>query len=497
MSSHLPPRERPSKSRLAGIARRAMIDRGLEPEFAPAALAELRAVAAAPLPSNGARDLRGLPWCSIDNDDSLDLDQLTVMDERTPGAPRVLVAVADVDALVRKGSALDEHAAHNTTSVYTAAGIFPMLPEKLSTNLTSLNENEDRLALVIDMAIGADGALEDAHVCLGLVRNQAKLAYNGVAAWLDGQPPEPKLQARLDSLATLGDQLRAQDRIAQSMRRTRQRQGALSLRTPEARPVFEGDTVSDLRTEVPNRAKELIEEFMVAANGAVARFLEGKGFPSVRRVLRSPERWERIRELAAGLGEHLPETADAKALEQFLQKRCKEDPERFPDLSLSVVKLLGRGEYVVERRGQSAPGHFGLAVRDYAHSTAPNRRFPDLLTQRLVKAALGLLAVPYSDAELEELARHCTEQENNAAKVERRVRKSAAALLLAHRIGERFDAMITGASPQDTWVRIERPAVEGRLAHSRRGLDVGDRVRVRLVHTDVERGYVDFELEDR
>jgi exoribonuclease-2 len=261
--------------------------------------------------------------------------------------------------------------------------------------------------------------------------------------------------------------------------------------------VFEGDTVSDLRTEVPNRAKELIEEFMVAANGAVARFLEGKGFPSVRRVLRSPERWERIRELAASLGEHLPEAADSQALEQFLQKRCREDPERFPDLSLSVVKLLGRGEYVVEKRGQSAPGHFGLAVRDYAHSTAPNRRFPDLLTQRLVKAALASRAVPYSDAELEELARHCTEQENNAAKVERRVRKSAAALLLAHRIGERFDAMITGTSAQDTWVRIERPAVEGRLAHSRRGLDVGDRVRVRLVHTDVERGYVDFELEDR
>jgi VacB/RNase II family 3'-5' exoribonuclease len=482
-----------SRTRLAAIARRAMIDRGLEPDFSPAALAEVRALGVAPEHPESVRDLRKLPWCSIDNDDSRDLDQLSVAEPASDGATILRVAVADVDALVKKGSAVDAHAATNTTSVYTAAGIFPMLPEKLSTDLTSLNENEDRAAVIVEMTVGADGSVGAADVHRALVRNHAKLAYNAVAAWLDGGEPDPGLGKALAAVPELADQLRSQDRLAQAMRGLRHERGALSLRTPEARPVFEGDALADLRTDVPNRAKELIEEFMVAANGVVARFLEARGFASVRRVLRSPERWERIRELAAAHGERLPEAPGAAALEAFLMKRRDADPDRFADLSLSIVKLLGRGEYALERPGELHEGHFGLSTTDYAHSTAPNRRFPDLLTQRLVKAALAGVAAPYGDEQLRKLAEHCTEQENNASKVERRVRKSAAALLLASRIGERFDAIVTGANEKDTWVRIDRPAVEGRLSEGAEGLDVGDRIRVQLTHTDVERGFVDFE----
>jgi VacB/RNase II family 3'-5' exoribonuclease len=482
----------PHKNRLAGIARRAMIDRGLEPEFPPAALAELNGLREPAHSAEGVRDLRTLPWCSIDNDDSRDLDQLSVAGHSKSGAAAIFVAVADVDALVKKGTAIDAHAGTNTTSVYTAAGIFPMLPEKLSTDLTSLNQEEDRLALVIEMEVGADGRVGASDVYRAWVRNHAKLAYNAVAAWLDGEPAPPPMQALLGAVPGLGEQLHTQDRAAQAMKGLRHEHGALSLRTSEARPVFVGDAISDLRAETPNRAKELIEEFMVSANGVVARFLEGRGLASVRRVLRSPERWERIRELAAGLGERLPPAPDAAALEGFLMSRREADPERFPDLSLSVVKLLGRGEYAIERRGEKAEGHFGLSVTDYAHSTAPNRRFPDLVTQRLVKAALAGQPSPYSDTELEVIARRCTEQENNAAKVERRVRKSAAALLLASRVGERFDAIVTGASQKDTWVRISHPAVEGRLSRGAEGADVGDHLRVQLIHTDVERGFVDF-----
>jgi exoribonuclease-2 len=480
----------PSKGVLKAIARRAMLARGLLPDFSPDVRSQTAAIArAAAVPEPALRDLRQLPWASIDNDDSRDLDQLSVAEPLGDGAAKILVAVADVDGLVKKGSPIDGHARTNTTSVYTAADVFPMLPEELSTDLTSLGEGQDRPAIVIEMVVRPDGALSQFDVYRAAVRNRAKLAYDAVAAWLDGAAPAPQ---RVSAVAGMEQQLRIQDRVAQTMRAVRHRHGALRLETIEARAVFDGDVISDLKPDEKNRAKELIEDFMIAANGAIAKTLEAKGFPSLRRVLRSPERWERMVALAAGLGERLPPEPSAPALEGFLARRRSADPARFPDLSLSVVKLLGAGEYVLELPGQPAEGHFGLAVRDYTHSTAPNRRFPDLVTHRLLKAALAGLPAPYTSQELAALASHCTEQENNAAKVERQVRKSAAALLLAPRIGERFDAIVTGASPKGTWVRTSHPAVEGKVVRGFDGLDVGDRVRVELVHTDVERGFIDF-----
>jgi VacB/RNase II family 3'-5' exoribonuclease len=467
-----------------------MVERGLLPDFPPAALAEIAALRG-PASEKGANvlDLRGLPWCSIDNDDSRDLDQLTVAEPLLDGRVRLRVAVADVDATVKPGSAVDGHARANTTSVYTAAQVFPMLPERLSTDLTSLNEGQERLAVVAEMTVGKDGAVVGSEVFRAVVVNHARLTYDKVAAWLEGGTAPPPLTA----VHGLDAQLRLQDGAAQAMRELRHQRGALSIETMEARPVFEGDEILDLRADEKNRAKALIEDFMIAANGVTARFLEGKRLPSLRRVLRSPERWDRIVALASERGQRLPDEPDAAALEAFLRERRRMDPLRFPDLSLAVVKLLGSGEYVVESGGGRTPGHFGLAVKDYGHSTAPNRRFPDLVTQRLLKAALRDEASPYGEDELRALARHCTVQEDNAAKVERQVRKSAAALLLAHRIGERFDGIVTGASEKGTWVRIFRPPVEGKVVRGEKGLDVGDPARVRLVRTDVERGFIDFE----
>jgi VacB/RNase II family 3'-5' exoribonuclease len=467
-----------------------MRERGFLPDFSAAVLTETNAIARAAAESGpSVRDLRGLLWASIDNDDSRDLDQLSVAVPLTGGAVKILVAVADVDAVVKQGSALNDHAQTNTTSVYTAAEIFPMLPERLSTDLTSLGEGQKRLAIVTEMAVGSDGVVQQSDLYRAIVFNRAKLAYNSVAAWLDGTAPAPE---KVSAVPGLDQQLRIQDRVAQAMKELRHQHGALSLETIEARAVFDGDELADLRADDKNRAKELIEDFMIAANGVTARYLEQKGLPSLRRVLRSPERWERIVELASSVGERLPPEPSAQALDEFLRKRRLADPLRFPDLSLSVVKLLGRGEYVVELPGREAPGHFGLAVKDYTHSTAPNRRFPDLITQRLLKAALAGQPQPYSLEELNTLAGHCTEREDNATKVERQVGKSAAALLLESRIGDRFDAIVTGASVKGTWVRIVHPAAEGRIVRGDAGLDVGQRVRVELVRTDVERGFVDF-----
>ena len=435
------------------------------------------------------RDVRDRLWASIDNDDSRDLDQLTVAEALAGGRVRILVAVADVDALVRKGSALDGHASHNTTSVYTPAAIFPMLPEALSTDLTSLNEDQDRIAVVADMVFEADGSLATSDLYRARVRNHGKLAYRSVAAWLDGQGTAPP---RIVEIPGLDENLRLQDSVAQRLVELRHRHGALSLETIEPKAVFDGDVLSDLDLDRKNRATQLIEDFMIAANGVTATYLESKKFPSLRRVLRSPERWDRIAQLASGFGDRLPNQPDAMALEAFLARRRQADPEKFPDLSLAVVKLIGRGEYALDLPGGEPPGHFGLAVKDYTHSTAPNRRFPDLITQRLLKAALAGAPLPYTIPELAELAKHCTDQEDAATKVERRVRKSAAALLLSGRIGERFDAIVTGASDKGTWVRLFQPPTEGRLERGFQGLDVGDHVRVKLVHTDVERGFIDF-----
>jgi VacB/RNase II family 3'-5' exoribonuclease len=374
------------------IARRVMLERGLLPDFSPEALGELNRI-------NGpggkavepARDMRDLPWASIDNDDSLDLDQITVAEEMQGGVVRVLVAIADVDALVKKGSALDDHARHNTASVYTGAKTFPMLPEKLSNDLTSLKFDEDRPVIVIEMAVDGDGSLRSSDVYGAMVRNHAKLAYNSVAAWLEdeGHPPEAIVRVR-----DLEANLLIQDRVARALKEFRHEYGALDLDTIQARPVFAGEQILDLERESRNRAKEIIEDFMIAANGVVARFLEARKYPSLRRVVRRPKRWGRIVSLASDFGYHLPEEPDSRGLSKFLAKQRAADPVAFPDLSLSVIKLLGAGEYVVEYPGQEPPGHFGLAVRDYTHSTAPNRRFPDLVTQRILKAALGDLPAP-------------------------------------------------------------------------------------------------------
>ena len=483
-------RSRPSdRDALAAIARKAMVERGLEPDFAPAVCKELEAINGPAVVTDDVRDLSDRLWASIDNDDSRDLDQLTVAEPLPGGQARILVAVADVDALVHKGSALDAHASRNTTSIYTPAAIFPMLPERLSTDLTSLNEDQDRIAMVADIVFTGDGSPVSSEIYRARVHNRAKLAYRGVAAWLTGEGPAPR---RIDETAGLDANLRLQDSVAQRLVDLRHRHGALSLESIEPRAVFDGDSISDLDLDPPNRARQLIEDFMIAANGATAGFLKSKRLPSLRRVLRSPERWNRIVGLAAGFGERLPDAPDGVALEAFLTKRRAAGPEKFPDLSLAVVKLIGRGEYALSLPGGDPPGHFGLAVKDYAHSTAPNRRFPDLITQRLLKTALASGPLPYTIAELTELAQHCTEQEDAASKVERQVRKSAAALLLSRRIGETFDAIVTGASAKGTWVRVFHPPIEGRLDRGFMGLDVGDRVTVKLIHTDFERGFIDF-----
>jgi exoribonuclease-2 len=480
----------PNGTDLKSIARRAMLEHGLEPDFPAAATLQLQSISV-PAMEHGPqiRDQRSLLWCSIDNDDSRDLDQLSVAVPLAAGAVRILVAIADVAATIAPGTPLDAHARQNTTSVYTAAQIFPMLPERLSTDLTSLAAGQERLSVVIDMTIAADGTVTASEVYRAVVVNRAKLAYDSVAAWLDGKAPPPSAVA---AVAGMDQQLRIQDRVAQALQGVRRAAGALALTTLEAQAVYDGAVLIDLKPDENNRAKDLIAFFMVAANGVVARFLEQHRSSSLRRVLRQPERWDRIVALARGLGETLPAAPDAPALNAFLMRRQQAAPAQFPDLSLAIVKLLGAGAYVLKRAGQPAEGHFGLAVDDYTHATAPNRRYPDVITQRLLKAALVGQPAPYGDDELRALGTHCTEQEGNAAKVERQVRKSAAALLLQNRIGQQFDGMVTGASEKGTWVRILQPLAEGRVVQGFQGLDVGDQVRVRLLRTDVQRGFIDF-----
>ncbi|MHB1347200.1 MAG: RNB domain-containing ribonuclease [Candidatus Humimicrobiaceae bacterium] len=482
--------ERQHRQILKKIAQRVMVERGLIPEYPAQVLNQLEGIKE---PAKGIEesvlDLRNLIWCSIDNDDSLDLDQLTVAEVNQDGSSKLFIAIADVDAVVKKQSAIDDYARQNTTSVYTVARTFAMLPEKLSTDLTSLNYNSDRLAIVIEMLISPDGLLQSSDIYRGLVRNKAKLAYDSVADWLDGKGPMPKI---ISSVEGLEENLRFQDSLARKLKLLRHMNGALDLETIEARPVFIGDELKDLQPEISNRAKNIIEDFMIAANGVTARYLESRLFPSFRRVVQTPKRWDRIVELAAEWGSTLPEFPDSKALEQFLVAAKAADPLRFPDLSLSIIKLLGQGEYIAQFEGESVSGHFGLAVKDYAHSTAPNRRFPDLITQRLLKAALMEKASPYSNEELEELAQQCTKQEDEAKKVERQVLKSAAAILLKPRIGEQFDGIVTGASEKGTWVRLMHLPVEGKLRGGFEGIEVGQKLTVRLVSTDIERGFIDF-----
>ena len=473
---------------LQNVAREAMRARGFDPDFPTAVLEEVQQLAQPPAPP-ARRDLRDLPWTSIDNDDSRDLDQLTVAEAISPGHTRIRVAIADVDVLVHRGSAIDQRAALHTTSVYTAAAVFPMLPERLSTDLTSLDPGQDRAALVVEFTVRDDGAVTAEAIVQALVRNHAQLAYNSVGEWFDGHAPAPPQVLARRGLA---DNLRLQESASQALRRQRHERGALTLQTRESRAVFQGDTLQAVTEDHPNRAKDLIEEFMIAANAATAATFVERRVPSLRRAVRVPKRWDRIIALAAGTGTPLPATPDSESLSAWLRVRQAADPEGFADLSLSVIKLIGRGEYVVQDPDAPAVGHFGLAVQEYTHATAPNRRFADLVTQRLLKASLQGQPPPYAENELEAIAAQCNDRATAAEKVERQVQKSAAALLLAARVGERFEALVTGVNKTGTWVRLKEPAVEGRLEVGFDNLDVGDRVSVRLLRTDVRRGFLDF-----
>ncbi len=473
------------------IAVEAMRERGLLPAFTPQALQEAEAARhSGPERAGDIRDLRQLPWFSIDNDDTRDLDQLNVGEPLAGGAVRLLVAVADVDAMVRAGGAIDAHAGENTTSVYTAAGVFPMLPELLSTDLTSLHEGQERLAVVVDMVVQADGTVSASAIYRAAVLNRAKLTYDAVSDWLDGRGAAP---VQVQAVPALEGQVRLHDAAAVQLRQWRQDRGALNVKTVSSRPVFDAGRLVDMRPDEKNRAKDLIADLMIAANTATARFLAEQGFPSLRRFLQSPRRWDRIVALAAKHAVALPAEPDPVALDVFLRARAAVEPDRFSDLSLSVVKLLGSGEYAAAGPGERGAAHFGLAVNDYAHSTAPNRRYPDLVTQRLLKAVLAGDAPPYSAESLTAIARHCTLQEDNANKVERTVLKAAAAFLLSDRIGDTFDAVVTGAAPKGTFVRIASPMLEGRVVRGFEGLDVGDALRVRLVDVDAAKSHIDFE----
>lgn len=470
------------------IARKAMLEKGLSPDFTSAVLQQLETIQNAAQLQSDMRDLRKMLWCSIDNDDSRDLDQLTAV-QKIPDGYILYIAVADVDALIKKESPIDRHAQINTTSIYTPCKIFPMLPEKLSTDLTSLNEHQDRVSVIFEITLNEAKEISKSKIYRGFVYNCAKLTYSAVGAWLEGRKSIPEKVAQISGLA---EALKLQDELAQALKKQRQALGALSFETIEMKAVFKDGKIDALESVEKNRAHEIIENLMIAANTASAKYAIEHKIPSLRRVVRIPARWERIVELAQSLGERLPSTPDSVALDAFLIKRKKDEPDTFPDLSLSIIKLLGSGEYVVERPGEAPIGHFGLALRDYTHSTAPNRRYPDLITQRLIKAALSGALSPYTVGELESLAQRCTECEDTSTKVERRIKKSAAAMLLADQIGNNFKAIVTGASSTGTWVRLQHPPVEGKLVQGTSGLDVGDKIVVKLINVNVLQGFIDF-----
>ena len=475
---------------IQAIAKQVMLARGFQPDFPPQVsqqLAELKAHPPHVAPEADIRDLRNLLWSSIDNDTSRDLDQIEVAERLPNGDVRVLIAIADVDAFVPKHSPIDDHAARETTSVYTGVRIFPMLPDELSTGTTSLLEGADKLSVVIEFTAGAAGSVSSSNVYRAIVRNKAQLAYNAVGSWLAGTTAAP---AKVAASTDLQAQLKLQDEVAQALRNQRYKNGALNLETAEVRPVIIDQQIVDVAKEERNPATDLIEDFMIAANGVVARLLEKVS--SLRRIVKTPERWDRIVQLAAEHGGNLPPDPDSKALNDFLVKRKVADPDHFADVSLAVIKLIGPGEYVLERPGDPEQGHFGLAVQDYTHSTAPNRRFPDVVTQRLIKATLASQPAPYSDDELEAIAKNCTAKGDAARKVEREMSKRLAAVAMSKRIGQTFDALVTGSTPKGVFVRVLQPRVEGLLAQGDKGLDVGDRLRVKLIRTDVQRGFIDF-----
>ncbi len=484
------PNASPSHLDLQATARAVMIAHGFEPDFPPEVrqqLADLKAHPPQIAAAGDVRDLRNLLWSSIDNDTSRDLDQIEVAELASNGDIKIMVGIADVDAFVPAQTPIDQHAARETTTVYTGIQNFPMLPEELSTGATSLLENQDCLSVVIEFVVDSAGSLKTADVYRAVVRNKAQLQYNSVGAWLEGKSPAPPKVAAASDLQA---QLKLQDDVAQKLKGQRIQNGALNLQTDEVYPLVLNQQVVDVVQQQKNRATELIEDFMIAANGVVARFLQKVS--SIRRIVRTPERWDRIVQLAASKGEKLPAQPDSKALNDLLLKLKAADPDRFADVSLTVIKLLGPGEYVLERAGEVAPGHFGLAVQDYTHSTAPNRRFADVVTQRLIKAMLAGKPNPYSDAELTTIAANCTRMEDAAKKVEREMSKRLAAVAMQHRIGEVFDAIVTGATDRGTFVRVFQPHLEGLLVQGQHGLDVGDKLRAKLIRTDVQKGYIDF-----
>jgi VacB/RNase II family 3'-5' exoribonuclease len=475
---------------LKAVAKEVMLKRGFEPDFPAEVATQLAQLKQQPpkiVAEDGIKDLRSLFWSSIDNDTSRDLDQIEIAERGANDDVKVMIGIADVDAFVPKSSPIDQHAAHETTTVYTGIRNFPMLPEELSTGVSSLLEDQDRLSIVTEFVVDAAGAVKASNVYRALVRNKAQLQYNSVGGWLDGSSAAPP---KVAASTELQQQLRLQDEVAQRLQNQRHQNGALNLQTDEVRPLVLNDQVVDVVKQQKNRATELIEDFMVAANGVVARMLEKVS--SLRRVVRTPERWDRIVQLAASHGETLPPQPDSKALNDLLQRRKAADPDHFADLSLAVIKLIGPGEYVLERAGETAAGHFGLAVQDYTHSTAPNRRFADIVTQRLIKAMLAGKTNPYSDEELTEIAANCTQKEDAARKVEREMSKRLAAVAMQRRIGEVFDAVVTGVTEHGTFVRVLQPHIEGLLAQGQQGLDVGDKLRAKLIRTDVQKGYIDF-----
>ncbi|HEV2463135.1 MAG TPA: RNB domain-containing ribonuclease [Acidobacteriaceae bacterium] len=487
MSSHPP-------FNLEAAARQSMIDHGFEPDYPPQVQQELAALKAhPPQPPASIQDLRQLLWSSIDNDTSRDLDQIEYAEALPNGSVRILIGIADVDAYVPKGSAIDQHAALETVTIYTGVKNFSMLPDELSTGLTSLLEGQDRVCMVTEYTLEAnsctiESCIDSSKIYPALVNNKAQLAYNSVGAWLDGKAdPPPKVAASQE----LQMQLKLQNAAAQRLREQRFKHGALNIETIETHAIMTNKAI-DLEAQHRNSATDLIEDFMIAANGVVARTLLANKISSIRRIVRTPKRWDRIVTLADSRGWKLPPTPDSKALNDFLLERKKVDPDHFADLSLGIVKLLGPGEYVLERPGDPPQGHFGLAVDDYTHSTAPNRRYPDLVTQRLIKAMVAGKPTPYSDDELSAIALNCTNKSAEERKLEREMQKRIAAVAMQNRIGEKFRALVTGVTPNGTFVRTLAPHVEGMLVRGQQGLDVGDRLNVQLVHTNPERGYIDF-----
>jgi VacB/RNase II family 3'-5' exoribonuclease len=480
----------PTHIDLQATAKQIMIAEGFEPDFpagVPQQLAQINANPPSLAPSNGVRDLRSLLWSSIDNDTSKDLDQIEVAERLPDGSVKVMIGIADVDAFVAKDTPIDQHAAKETTTVYTGICNFPMLPEQLSTGASSLLEDADKPGIVFEYVVDGGGLLVSSDVYRALMRNKAQLTYNAVGAWLEGRAAAPP---KVSASSDLQAQLKLQDEVAQTLKKLRYEHGALNIDTNETRPVVLNEQVIDVVKQEKNRATELIEDFMIAANGVVARMLDK--VPSLRRIVRTPAHWDGIVRLAAAQGEQLPAQPDSKALNDFLQKRKAADPDHFADLSLAVIKLMGPGQYVLERPGDPEPGHFGLAVQDYTHSTAPNRRFADIVTHRLLKSLLDGKPNPYSDGDLETIATNCTQKEDAARKVEREMTKRLSAVAMSHRVGETFDAMVTGVTPKGTFVRVMQPHIEGLLDQGEQGLHVGDKIRAKLTRTDVQRGYIDF-----